>query len=162
MSKSNPQQATSRQNSVAQRSAQELTESFDQLHLTDPESIIERRRVRFLRQGNYATVYAYETAERVRKMEERRERRRQQRRALMEMKNALCLQGKPQPILVDELDMKGALDSKTFCGSMNSYLYPMELTLFQMDFPLREPTVHYCETTRRPFIYNRDGDKVYM
>jgi len=157
--KTNLQQAISRQNSATQRSANDLTESFDQLRLEDPSSIIERRRVRFQMQGNYATVYAFECAKRVRKMEERRERRRQQRQALMEMKNALCLEGRPQPVLVDEVDMK---ESKQFCGSMNSYLYPMELTLFQLDFPLREPTVHYCETTRRPFIYNRDGDKVYM
>lgn len=100
-------------------------------------SIMERRRVRFKKMGNYKTQLAHDTAERQRRIEERRHRRREQRRALIEIRRKLKEERSSSPrILVDELDMKEA--TLNYSGSLHTYLagflqYPPGVGIFELE-----------------------------
>lgn len=137
-----------------------VSEHSEMEELEKDMSLLSLRRVRFERQGNYATPYAHDCAQHVARMEARRERKREQRRALLEEKRRRLTEEPPR-ILVDELDM-AEFSQVNYAGSLSDRMvpYPLELTMFHMDMWPR-PTVEFCQVTRRPYII-QGGRKIFL
>lgn len=141
-----------------------VSEHSEMEELEKDMSLLSIRRARFERQGNYATPYAHDCAQRAERMEARRERKKAQRRALLEEKKRQLEH--PRPLLVDELDMT-EYSRVNYAGSLSEHLYshdrlepyPLEMTMWKLE--MEPQPVQYCRVTRRPYFI-QDGRKIFL